>query len=609
MAESHHEPACATGASPFDNRTGNHDGYSMSDGASQKPADRHGGAMPASGIENWVPPWVDNLTIGRVLRETARHVIDNDAYVFCDAGARASYAEFDQEVDAVAKGLLALGFQPGDRFGVWATNVPEWLLLQFATARIGVVLVTVNPAYQLSELRYVMRQAELRGLALIDKSRSSDFLAILNEACPEISASPPGKVQSADFPKLRWCIALRGQAPPGMLDWIRLPEMGADVSSKHLAECEDRLKPTDAINVQYTSGTTGNPKGATLSHRNILLNAFYAGEFQRLSRVDRICLPVPFYHCFGCVLGTLCAVVHGAAMVVPSERFHPGQVLSAIESERCTAVYGVPTMFIAQFEHEDYPQRNLSSLRTGIMAGSPCPIELMKRVTNEMGAEEITIGYGQTESSPLITQTSADDPIELRVGTVGRPIPGVEVRIVDPESGRELDDRQPGELCTRGHNVMIGYYNMPDKTSEAIDADDWLHTGDVALREPNGYYRITGRLKDMIIRGGENIYPREIEERLYEHAAVEDVQVVGVPDRKFGEEVLAWIKLRAGCTATETELREFCRESLARFKVPHYIKFVDGFPTTVTGKIQKFKIREQAIRDLGLEEVARIETA
>jgi fatty-acyl-CoA synthase len=367
--------------------------------------------------------------------------------------------------------------------------------------------------------------------------------------------------------------------------------------------------PQDAINIQYTSGTTGRPKGAMLSHRNILLNAFYAGESQRLDHTDRVCVPVPLYHCFGCVLGSLCCVVHGATMVFPAESFQPGATLAAIEQQRCTALYGVPTMFIAAMEHEDYSWRDLSSLRTGIMAGSPCPIETMKRVTGEMGARELTIGYGQTEASPLITQTRTDDPLELRVGTVGRPIPGFEAKIVDVETGEDLGDGQQGELCGRGHGVMIGYYNMPEKTAEAIDAAGWLHTGDLALREPNGYYRITGRLRDMIIRGGENIYPREIEERLYEHPAVVDVQVIGVPDRRLGEEVLAWVRVKSGHQVTEDELRDFCRCSLAHFKTPRYWKFVDGFPTTVTGKIQKFKIREQAIEDLGLQDVARIETA
>jgi fatty-acyl-CoA synthase len=432
---------------------------------------------------------------------------------------------------------------------------------------------------------------------------------MFREACPELADAAPGNLQSDTFPKLQFVLSLRGASQRGMLSWSELIARAERVSQERLAEVASSLHPLEPINIQYTSGTTGRPKGAMLSHRNILLNAFYAGQFQRLDHTDRICLPVPLYHCFGCVLGTLCCVVHGSAMVFPAECFQPAATLAAIEQERCTATYGVPTMFIAMMEHEDYSRRDLSSLRTGIMAGSPCPIETMKRVTQEMGAREITIGYGQTEASPLITQTRTDDPIELRVGTVGRPLPGVEAKIVDVETGDELGDGQPGELCGRGHGVMIGYYNMPDRTAEVIDADGWLHTGDLGLREPNGYYRITGRLRDLIIRGGENIYPREVEERLYQHPAVADVQVVGIPDRRLGEDVLAWVQLKSGHQVTEDALREFCRQKLAHFKVPRHWKFVDSFPTTVTGKIQKYKIREQAIEELGLQDVAKIETA
>ncbi|MCA9145864.1 MAG: AMP-binding protein [Planctomycetaceae bacterium] len=556
-----------------------------------------------------IPAWVDGLTIGQVLRETARRHSSGDAIVFLAPATRMTWAEFDREVNVAARALLALGFKPGDHFGVWATNVPEWVVLQFATARIGVVLVTLNPSYRTSELKYALRQSEVRGLALVDTFKSSNFFQMLNKACPELAVSEPGALKSDEFPKLQWIVSLRGTSPAGVLSWSELLARAAGVSAERLDEVAGQLAPLDAINIQYTSGTTGHPKGATLSHRNLLLNAYYAGECQRLDHSDRVCIPVPLYHCFGCVLGTLCCAAHGAAMVFPAESFQPDATLAAVDHERCTALYGVPTMFIAQLEHDDYPRRDLSSLRTGIMAGSPCPIELMKRVTEEMGAVEITIGYGQTEASPLITQTRTDDPIELRVSSVGRIVTGVEAKIVDVDTGKELPDGQSGELCGRGHGVMIGYYNMPDKTAEAIDADGWLHTGDLALREPNGYYRITGRLRDMIIRGGENIYPREIEERLYQHPAVEDVQVVGIPSRRLGEEVLAWVKLKNGQHATEAELREFCRESLAHFKVPHYWKFVDSFPTTVTGKIQKFKIREQAIEELGLQDVAKIETA
>ncbi len=554
-------------------------------------------------------PWVDGLTIGQVLKETSLRHPQNDAFVFCDPSVRMTWSEFDNAVTQVARGLLALDFLPGDHFGVWATNVPQWVLLQFATARIGVVLVNINPSYRTHELKYALQQSDVRGLALIDHYKSTHFLEILNAACPELASSTTGKLHSESLPKLQWVIGLRGKPLPYAVMWEDLLSRAESVSLQRVEDIADTLHCNDAINIQYTSGTTGHPKGATLSHRNVLLNAFYSGASQRLSEKDRICLPVPLYHCFGCVLGTMCCIVHGSAMVFPGESFGAEATLDAIEQERCTALYGVPTMFIAQLEHPSYSGRDLTSLRTGIMAGSPCPIELMKRVTGDMGAAEMTIGYGQTEASPLITQTRTDDPIELRVGTVGRPLPGFEAKIVDPDTNQTLPDGQQGEFCGRGHGVMLGYYNMPDKTEAVIDKDGWLHTGDLGMRQPNGYFRITGRLHDMIIRGGENIYPREIEERLYEHPAVEDVQVVGVPDRRFGEEGLAWVKLKAGHDASERELREFCADSLARFKVPHYWKFVDRFPTTVTGKIQKFKIREEAIEELGLQEVAKIQTA
>jgi fatty-acyl-CoA synthase len=394
-----------------------------------------------------------------------------------------------------------------------------------------------------------------------------------------------------------------------MLAWRDLEAAAERVTAERLEEAEKQLSPTDAINLQYTSGTTGLPKGAVLSHRNLLMNAFYSAASQRLDGRDRICIPVPLYHCFGCVLGTMCGVVSGAAMVFPHESFDSAAVLAAIEAERCTAIYGVPTMFIDELEHPDFPRRDLSSLRTGIMAGSPCPVELMRRVTGDMGAREITIGYGQTEASPLLTMTRTDDPIDKRVGTVGRPLPGVEVKIVDPISGETFPDGHSGELCGRGHGVMLGYDNLPEATAKAIDAEGWLHTGDIALRQPDGYFRITGRLKEMIIRGGENIAPREIEELLYQHPKIEQASVVGVPDGKFGEEVLAWIKLRSGESATDDEIRRYCREHLAHFKTPRYIKFVDSFPMTVTGKIQKYKIRQQAIEELELQQAALIQTA
>jgi fatty-acyl-CoA synthase len=555
------------------------------------------------------PPWVEGLTIGAMLRETARRFPDHDALIFPQAGVRLTWAEFDRAVDRVARGLLAIRLGRGDRFGVWSTNWPQWVLLQFAAARAGVILVTINPAFRSSELQYTLAQSEVRGLALIERYRSSAYFDILREVCPEVDTAPPGQIQSARFPYLRWVVRINGREQAGMLAWEDLEAAGETIPPERLEEAGRHLLPTDPINLQYTSGTTGAPKGALLSHRNLLLNAFYAAGRQRLEASDRICIPVPLYHCFGCVLGTMCAAVSGAAMVFPNESFDAEATLRAIEAERCTAIYGVPTMFIAELEHPTFRQRDLSSLRTGIMAGSPCPIEIMRRVADEMGAREITIAYGQTEASPLITMTQTDDPIEKRVGTVGRPFPGIEVRIVDPVSGAILGDECSGELCCRGHDVMLGYYNMPEATAKAIDAEGWLHTGDLALRQPGGYFRITGRIKEMIIRGGENIAPREIEELLYQHPKVEQVAVVGVPDPKFGEEVLASIKLRAGETSTVDEIRDYCRARMAHFKSPRYVRFVDSFPTTVTGKVQKFKIREQAIEELGLHVAAAIETA
>ncbi len=554
-------------------------------------------------------PWVDELTFGPVLRRTAEKFGSREALVFPQAGVRLTWSEFDQAVDRAARGLLAIGLQPGDHFGVWSTNWPEWVILQFATARIGVVLVTINPAYRPAELEYVLAQADLRGIALIEQFKGSQFFAMLDEVCSELKTSAPGELHSPKFPRLQWVLRMRGAEHPGMLGWDELLARGEQVSAARLEEVEAGLKPNDPINLQYTSGTTGFPKGALLTHRNLLLNAFYCGECLRLNETDRICIPVPLYHCFGCVLGTACAAVFGATMVFPHESFQAEATLDALDAERCTTIYGVPTMFIAQLEHPNFTQRNLSSLRTGIMAGSPCPIELMKRVTQDMGAKDITIAYGLTEASPLITMTRTDDPIEKRVGTVGRVLPGIEARIVDPQNGQPLPDDQSGELCCRGHNVMLGYYKLPERTAQAIDTDGWLHSGDMALRQPDGYFRITGRFKDLIIRGGENIAPREIEELLYQHPSVQDVQVVGVPDRKFGEEILAWIRLRPGMTSTDAEIRDFCRANLAHFKCPKYVKFVESFPTTVTGKIQKFKIREQAIQELGLQDVAAIETA
>jgi len=545
-------------------------------------------------------PWVEGLTIGQALRATAEKYPQNDALVFPKLNWRMNYGDLDAEVDRLARCLLALDIQKGQHLAVWATNCPEWVLLQLASARVGAVLVTINPAYRSTELAYVLKQSDTHTLFLIESFRSSNYFATLEEVVPELKTTEA--LANKEFPQLRHVVAIDGKPSPGMMPWKTLLQKGDRIDSAQLQQRESEPQPSDAINIQYTSGTTGFPKGATLTHRNLLLNAYYVGDCQELTPQDRICIPVPFYHCFGCVLGVLCATVHGATMVIPAEYFDAKATLEAIESERATAIYGVPTMFIAMLDDPSFPTRELTSLRTGIMAGSPCPIEVMQQVVDDMGAREITIAYGLTEASPVITQTRSDDPLELRVQTVGRPLPNLEVKLVDPADGNQLDDQQQGELCVRGHVVMLGYYNMPEQTSQAIDNQDWLHTGDLAIRQPNGYYRITGRIKDMICRGGENIYPREIEEFLYTHPDVQDVAVVGVPDLKLVEAVAAWICLRDGATCTADELRNFCKAKMAHFKVPRHIRLVSEFPQTVTGKIQKYKIREAMIKELNLKE-------
>jgi fatty-acyl-CoA synthase len=554
-------------------------------------------------------PWVDGLTIGAVLRQTAARNPQRDAFVFPQFGERMNWRQFDDEVDRTARALLGMGIAKGEHVALWATNWPQWLLVQFATARIGAVLVTVNPAYRSHELAYVLKQSDAVALFLIDRFRSSDYFAMVHEAVPELAAVGKGGLKSSEYPRLRQVVSLTDAPAAGMRAWSEFLSLAGPFTADELARRESQLLASDAINIQYTSGTTGFPKGATLTHRNILLNAYYVGDCQALTADDRIAINVPFYHCFGCVLGTLCCAVHGSAMVVPHEYFKPEESLAAIEAERATSVYGVPTMFIAMLDHPSRSTRDLASLRTGVMAGSPCPLEVMQRVVTELGAREITIAYGLTEASPVITQTRTDDPLELRVKTVGRVLPGFEVKLVDPVTGETLGDDEQGELCCRGHGVMLGYYNMPEATAKAIDSEGWLHSGDLASRAPNGYYRITGRIKDMVCRGGENIYPREIEEFLYTHPAIQDVAVVGVPDPKYIEELTAWIRLRPGMEVAEEELRTFCKGQLAHYKVPRYIRFVTEFPQTVTGKIQKFKIREMMIIELGLDETANREMA
>jgi len=541
-----------------------------------------------------------DLTIGALLDDVAGRFPDHDALIYVERGLRYSYRELNERCRQVAKGLLSMGVKKGDHLAIWAYNVPEWVVLQFATAKIGAVLVTVNTSYKSAELEYILKQSDASALFLVQGFKDTDYVETLAGVVPELARSRPGVLVSAALPFLKNVVFLGAGAPDGMINFERIVEMGLPVSDAALAAVEETLSVQDVINMQYTSGTTGFPKGVMLTHFNLVNNGFNIGECMRFTEKDRLCIPVPFFHCFGCVLGVMACVTHGSAMV-PVEIFDPLKVLQAIEKERCTAVHGVPTMFIAELEHPRFGEFDLTSLRTGIMAGSNCPIEVMRRVIREMHAGEVTIAYGQTESSPVITQTRTDDPLELKVSTVGKVLPNVELKIVDIETGAALPPGKQGELCTRGYLVMKGYYKMPEETAKAIDTDGWLHTGDLAVMDENGYCKITGRIKNMIIRGGENIYPREIEEFLYTHPKISDIQVYGVPDRKYGEQVMAAIVLKQGCDLTEAEVQQFCRGRIANYKIPKYVRFVDSYPMTASGKIQKFKLREMAIRELQLD--------
>ena len=553
------------------------------------------------------PEDVEGLTVGGLLDLVAERRPEDDALVYVDRGLRYSYEEFKEVVERCARALMALGLKKGDHVAVWAQNVPEWVILQFATGKTGTVLVTINPAYKSNELQYVLEQSDAAALFLTEGAQGADFVEILEDAAPGLEDAEPGEeLEIEGLPYLKHVVLIGDEAStssPGIVGYDEFLEGAEKVSEEELEERQDCLDADEAINMQYTSGTTGFPKGVQLTHENIVKNAFYIGECMELGSEDRVCIPVPFFHCFGCVLGTLNTVTHEGTMV-PVEQFDAEKVLQAVHEERCTALLGVPTMFIAELEHPEYEKYDTSSLRTGIMAGSPCPEEVMKQVVNDMGAEEITIAYGQTESSPVITQTRTEDPIERRVSTVGRNLPDVEVKIVDPETGEEVESGEPGELCTRGYHVMKGYYKMPDKTEETIDEDGWLHTEDLATMDEDGYVKITGRTKDMIIRGGENIYPREIEEFLYTHPEISDVQVYGVPDEKYGEQVAAAIILKSDGSLTEEDVKEHCRENIARHKVPRYVDFVEEYPMTASGKIQKFKLREATVERHDLVETA-----
>jgi fatty-acyl-CoA synthase len=512
---------------------------------------------------------------------------------------RWTYLELKEQVDRFAAGLLALGLKRGDRIGIWSPNNAEWVVTQFATAKAGLILVNINPAYRLAELEYALNKVGCVALVTAARFKSSDYHAMLHELAPELGTATPGNLHAAKLPKLRLLITIGEDQATGMFRFADVAGLARIAELHRLAALAEELQFDDPINIQFTSGTTGFPKGATLSHHNILNNGFFVGKAMRFTAQDRLCIPVPLYHCFGMVLGNLACLTHGAAMVYPSESFDPLDTLATVEAERCTALHGVPTMFIAEMDHSDFAKFDLSSLRTGIMAGSPCPIEVMKRVVERMHLSEITIAYGMTETSPVSFQCSTDDPIERRVSTVGRIQPHTEVKIIDSE-GRVVPRGAAGELLTRGYSVMLGYWDDEEKTREAIDVAGWMHTGDLATIDDEGYCNIVGRIKDMVIRGGENVYPREIEEFLYRHPKIQDVQVIGVPDARYGEELCAWVRLRNGESATAEEIRAFCQGQIAHYKVPRYVKFVDGFPMTVTGKIQKFLMREQMIDELGL---------
>jgi fatty-acyl-CoA synthase len=522
-------------------------------------------------------------TIGDNLEATAARFPGREALVVTHQGIRQTWAEFNNSVNAVAKGLMAKGIKAGDRVGMWSPNYAEWIYIQYATAKIGAIQVNVNPAYRTSELEYVLNQSGCRMLVTCTEYLTSAYAEMVEKVRPSL-------------PSLEEVIYFDTD------DWTKLMAAGETVSDAQLRERSAGLNPTDAINIQYTSGTTGFPKGATLSHRNILNNAKLVGGACGYDESDRVCIPVPFYHCFGMVMGNLACCVYGAAKVIPCPTFNPGAVLQTVQDEKCTSLYGVPTMFIAELGHPDLSTFDLSALRTGIMAGSPCPIEVMRNVFDVMNMREVTIAYGMTETAPVSTQTSATDSVEHRVSTVGRVHPHVESKIVDPATGETVQRGEDGEYCTRGYHVMLGYWNDPDKTAEAIDEDGWMHSGDLATMDNDGYINIVGRIKDLIIRGGENVYPREIEEFLFTHPAVADAQVIGVPDDRYGEEIMAWVQLAADATTSEDELKAFCRDKIAHFKIPRYVKFVSQFPMTVTGKVRKIEMREHSIAELGLKE-------
>ncbi len=540
-------------------------------------------------------------TVGDALAAAAQRWPDRDALIVRHQGVRLGWAELDARVDAVAAGLLALGLEPGDRVGVWAPNCLEWALAQYATARVGIIQVNINPAYRSHELEYVLNKVGCKALITAAAFKSSDYVAMLGDIMPELATAAPGALRAAQVPALRDVIRIGAGSAPGMLDFDTLATLGGEAERARVADIAAGLSPDDPINIQFTSGTTGSPKGATLTHFNILNNGYFTALGMDFTEADRLCIPVPLYHCFGMVMGNLGCLTTGAAAIYPNDGFDPLLTLEAVQAEACTALYGVPTMFIAELDHPEFTRFDLSSLRTGIMAGAPCPMEVMKRVVERMHMAEVTIAYGMTETSPVSFQSGTKDPLERRVSTVGRVHPHVQVKICD-EHGALVARGERGELMTRGYSVMRGYWADPERTAEAIDAAGWMHTGDLAVIDEEGFCNIVGRVKDMIIRGGENIYPREVEEFLYGHEKIQDVACFGVPDARYGEELCAWVRLREGVSATEEEIRDYCKGRIAHYKVPRYVVFVSEFPTTVTGKIQKFIMRERMVEQFELEE-------
>jgi len=549
------------------------------------------------------------MTIGEMVDSIAAKYPDNEAIVSVHQDIRWTYREFIEQVNQVARSLMGLGVEKGARVGIWAMNYAEWVVVQFATAKIGAIMVNINPAYRTYELEYVLKQAEIQTLIIQGRFKTSDYVGMFYEACPEAFESKPGKISSEKFPFLKNAVFLGNIPYNGMYTWDDLLKKADEITMDELIERGEVLTFDDAINIQYTSGTTGFPKGVVLTHHGILNNGYIIGEGMGFTEKDRLCIPVPFYHCFGMVLSNLACVTHGSTMVLPAPTFDAEEVLKTIEKEHCTAVHGVPTMFIAELTHPNFAKYDLRTLRTGIMAGSPCPIEVMKQVNTLMHMSEIVIVYGQTETSPGVTMTTTKDPVDRRVSTVGRSFPHTELKIIDSKTGKIVPLGEIGEICARGYCVMKCYYNNPSATHATLDKDHWNHTGDLGTMDEEGYFRIVGRLKDMVIRGGENIYPREIEEFLHHNEKIADVYLVGVPDIKYGEELCAWVKMKPGQTMTEQDVKDFCKGKIAHYKIPRYVMFVNDFPMGVTGKIQKFRMREESVRVLGLQEADKIETA